>query len=143
VSSRAILVAACLGVALHALAAAGAVATHACRGLHTVVTLGLFFGGTAAMGAAIVAAAVRSRTDAIGMGGLFFAAGSAPRRVALALQAALALDVVVALAAAGARPLTSVAFGVLAPLWPLGVMGLWCARHGTFPRREPARAVGR
>jgi hypothetical protein len=91
-----------------------------------------------AMGAAIVKAALRSRTDLIGIGGLFFAAGSAPRRTALVLQAALGVDVVVAFAAAGARPLTSLAFSVLVPLWPLGLMGLWCARHGTFARRGDA-----
>jgi hypothetical protein len=124
------------GVVAHGLIAAGAVLTPSLRGGHTVAAAALFVGGMVAMGAAIVKAALRSRTDLIGIGGLFFAAGSAPRRTALLLQAALGFDVVIAFAAAGARPLTSLAFSVLVPLWPLGVMGLWCARHGTFALRR-------
>ena len=134
---RELVVASWVGVVVHALVAAGAVLTLPLRGAHTVVAAVLFVGGMVAMGAAIVKAALRSRTDLIGIGGLFFAAGSAPRRVALLLQGALGVDVAVAVAAAAARPLSSLAFSVLVPLWPLGVMGLWCARHGTFsPRRD-------
>src|SRR5207248_757919 len=29
-------------------------------------------------------------------------------------------------------------FGILVPLWGLGLAGLWAARHGTFPRRKVA-----
>ena len=83
----------------------------------------------------------RSRTDLIGMGGLFFLAGSAPRAVQRSLWASLAVEVVVAVATAAARPFTPLAFGVLAPMFGLGVMGLWGAKFGTFPPRppEPAR----
>ena len=36
-------------------------------------------------------------------------------------------------AAASIRPFTAVAFGILAPMLGLGLMGLWGARHGRFP----------
>jgi len=124
------------GVVAHGVVAAGAVLTHGLRGPHTVVALVLFAAGTVAMGAAIVKAADRSRSALLGIGGLFFVVGSAPRRTAWALQIALGADVVLAFAAAVSRPLTSLAFSVLVPLWPLGLMGLWGARHGTFPSRR-------
>ena len=28
-------------------------------------------------------------------------------------------------------------FGVLVPMLPLGLAGVWAARYGTFPRRPP------
>ena len=42
-----------------------------------------------------------------------------------------------AVATAAARPFTPLAFGVLAPMFGLGVMGLWGAKFGTFPPRPP------
>ena len=105
------------------------------------VSLLLFAVGTAAFLWAYAVAIGRSRTDLIGMGGLFFLAGSAPRAVQRSLWGSLAVEVVVAVATAAARPFTPLAFGVLAPMFGLGVMGLWGAKFGTFPPRppEPAR----
>ena len=34
---------------------------------------------------------------------------------------------------------TAVAFGVLAPMLGLGLIGLWGARYGTFPERDDLR----
>ena len=42
-------------------------------------------------------------------------------------------------ATAAARPYTSLAFGVLAPLWSYGLTVLWNAVYGAFPDR-PRRA---
>lgn len=78
----------------------------------------------------------RSRTDAIGIGGLYFLAGSAPRAVRVRLLGALAVQVVIAVVSASIRPYTAVAFGILVPMLGLGLAGLWGARHGTFPARE-------
>ena len=78
----------------------------------------------------------RSRTDAIGIGGLFFLAGSAPTVVRVRLLTALAIQVVVAIVTASIRPYTAVAFGILVPMFGLGLTGLWGARHGTFPPRD-------
>jgi hypothetical protein len=51
--------------------------------------------------------------------------------------------VVVAFAAAALRPFTSLAFGILVPMWGLALAGVWGARHGTFGPRvvaEPRRS---
>jgi hypothetical protein len=47
------------------------------------------------------------------------------------------VQVVVVVAAASIRPFTEVAFGILAPMYGLGLMALWGARHGAFPPRPP------
>lgn len=79
----------------------------------------------------------RSRTEAIGIGGLFFASGSAPSRVRLLLVGSLLVQTVASIVFASVRLYTPLAFGVLAPMWSLGLIGLWVARHGTFPARDP------
>ena len=85
---------------------------------------------------AFALAVERSRTEEIGVGGLFFLEGCAPRRVQVVMLASVAVQTVVPLAVAVVRPFT--AFAVLAPVWSLGLAGLWGARHGTFPpRRRP------
>ena len=82
----------------------------------------------------------RSRTDEMGIGGLFFLAGDVaepgPRRH---LRASLAVQVVVALVAASVRLYTALAFGVLVPVLGLALMGLWGARYGKFGQRVRAR----
>ena len=49
-----------------------------------------------------------------------------------------AAQAVVAVATAAVRPYSPLAFGILVPLWGLGLAGLWAARHGTFPQRKVA-----
>lgn len=79
----------------------------------------------------------RSRTHEIGIGGLFFLAGkdTAPPRVKWLLLGSLATQVLVAFVTAGARPYTTLAFGMLAPVFGLGCIGLWAARYGQFGAR--------
>jgi hypothetical protein len=108
-------------------------------GVATAVLVGVSLLGLAVgMGAFLWAYAMaigRSRTDAIGMGGLFFLAGSAPAGVRRRFTVLLVVQVVVAVAAASVRPFTPLAFGVLFPMYGLGLAGLWGARHGVFPPR--------
>jgi hypothetical protein len=105
-----------------------------------VVSLALFALGMAVFFVAYVKAIARSRYEAIGMGGLFFLAGSAPRPAQLVLLGSLAVEVVVGLVAASVRIYTPVAFALLVPMYGLGLAGLWGANHGTFPPREtPAK----
>jgi hypothetical protein len=105
-------------------------------GLAVAVVSGvLFFGGTIAFLWAYFTAIGRSRTDVMGIGGLYFLAGSAPRSVQTALMGSLALEVVVAVVTGSVRLYTPLAFGVLVPMWGLGLAGLWGARHGSFPPR--------
>ncbi len=48
---------------------------------------------------------------------------------------ALAVEVVAVTAAAAVRPYSEVAFGILAPMFALGLMAMWGGRHGSFPPR--------
>jgi hypothetical protein len=114
-----------------------------------VVCLALFLAGTGAFGAAYLLAVGRSRYEAIGMGGLFFLAGSAPTAARRHLLGAAAVDVVVALVTASVGLLRTatdadnpLAFGLLTPLFGLGLAGLWGARHGVFGPRRPAGVAG-
>ena len=78
----------------------------------------------------------RSRTDAIGIGGLYFLVGTAPPEPAFRLRLSFGIEVAAAIVSASIRPFTPMAFGFLVPVYGLGMMGLWGARHGTFePRR--------
>ena len=100
-------------------------------------SLALFALGLVASGVAYWIAAQRSRTDEITVPGAFLLAGSAPAAARRDLYASLGVQVLLAVAAAAARPFTPVAFGVLAPMWGLGVMSVWGARYGSFPPRQP------
>lgn len=108
-----------------------------------VVDAVLFLAGIAAFAAAIVLAAGRSREAEMGIGGLFFLAGSATPSERRAVLGPLVVESVVALATAGARPFSGLAFGILVPTLALGLAGVWGARHGSFgprvtaPKRNP------
>ncbi|MGI8938705.1 MAG: hypothetical protein ACR2JF_10945 [Iamia sp.] len=105
--------------------------------LSAAPALVMFSVGCVAFLWAFAVAVERSRTEAIGVGGLFFLAGCAPVRVQRSMLAALAVQATVPVAVAVVRPFT--AFAVLAPMWTLGLAGLWGARHGTFPARVDDR----
>ena len=124
------------GTALLVLAALLAVAVKDAGVVVLVVSLVLFAGGSVAFVAALMKGADRSRREELFLAGVFFLSG-APPAVRRHLLGSLAVEVVVALTAAGVRPNTSVAFGVLAPIWGQGLAGLWGARYGTFPARAP------
>ena len=110
-----------------ATAAFGLTAIVGLGALSVAVALVLFVAGAVMMAAALVIAAGRSREDAIEIGALFF-------RVPRPLLAMLGLQVVIALATAPLR--RSAAFGILVPVFGLGLCGLWGARHGVFPPRK-------
>lgn len=111
-----------------------------------VVTLLLFVAGLLAFMAAYGIAVSRSREVDIGMGGLFFLAGTAPPRVRRHLMGSFAVEVIVAVitgslgvvlvAEDASNPL---AFGFLVPLYGLGIAGLWGARYGAFASRSAGR----
>lgn len=100
------------------------------------VALALFAVGCVVFLWAFAIAVERSRIVAIGIGGLYFLAGSAPKKVQMHLMGALAVQVVVAIATASVRVFTSLAFGILVPVFGLGMAGLWGARHGAFERND-------
>src|SRR3546814_9919033 len=87
--------------------------------------------GTGALLWAYALGVSRSRTDAVTLGGLFFLAdGTAPPDVRRPFRVALAVEVVAVVAAAAIHPFTQVAFGILAPMFALGLMGMWGGRYG-------------
>lgn len=100
------------------------------------VSVVLFLAGCALFLVDLVLAAARSRTDAMGIGGLFFLAGSAPPSVQRHLLGSLGVQVVVAVVAAALDPFTPLAFGTLVPTLGLAFCGLWAVRHGLFPARD-------
>ena len=111
-----------------AVTAATGVAVPALRIVAVAVALALFVAGAALMAATLVIGAGRSRTDNVDIGGLFFSQAPPTLRFALAAQAAIGLVT--------ATLRASAAFGVLVPVFGLGLCGLWGARHGSFPTRE-------
>jgi len=102
---------------------------------YALVALVLFVAGFIAFVWAYAVAVGRSREEVISVAGVWFLSGSVPSGVRRQCFAALAVQVVVVVTAASLQPFTAVAFGVLAPLYGLGLAGLWAARHGTFPPR--------
>lgn len=123
-------------------AAAAAIAdTDALDAVAVAVDLLLFGAGCVAFVWSYAIAVRRSRTDEIAVTNLYLLAGEvAPPAVKRQLRMVLAVQVAVALGTAAIRPFSALAFGVLVPVFGLGVTGLWAARHGTFPpRQSPAR----
>jgi hypothetical protein len=101
--------------------------------VHAVVSCALFAVGTGALMWAYALGVSRSREDEVTIGGLFFLSGGvAPPDVRRPMRIALAVEVVVVLVAAAIRPYSEVAFGVLAPMFGLGLMAVWGGRHGAF-----------
>lgn len=117
-------------------AAAAAISPDLFRWPALVVALALFAVGCGVFLWAFALAVERSRIVAIGIGGLYFLAGSAPSRVQRSLLGSLALQVVVAIITASVRVFTSLAFGILVPIFGLGMAGLWGARYGTFESND-------
>lgn len=107
----------------------------ALRGVALAVALALFVAGIGVwLWAFGVALARNAQGDDIVVSSLFLVQGPVPRTVRNQLFGALAVSVVLA-AATG----TADAFGILAPMLPLGLVGLWGARHGEFPPRRDRR----
>ena len=116
--------------------AAAAAAPDTFARAHAVLSCLLFAIGTGALLWAYALGITRSRTDQVTLGGLFFLSGdTAPGDVRRPLRLALAVQVVAVVAAASIRPYTEVAFGILAPMYGLGLMGAWGGRHGRFEPR--------
>jgi hypothetical protein len=103
-----------------------------------VVSGGLFVIGCVVFFWAYAVAVSRSRTNLIGIGGLYFLAGTAPKVVRFRLRLSLGIEILAATVSASIRPFTPMAFGFLVPVFGLGMCGLWGARHGTFEPRTPS-----
>ena len=126
---------------------AASVFSDAARVVGVIVALSLFTIGVFAFLSSYWSAVQRSRSAQIAVSQLYFLAGAvAPRGVRKIMLGALAVQVIVAFATALSRSTTdgkagsTLAFGILVPMFGLGLNGLWCARHGDFQPRSIAGA---
>jgi len=71
-----------------------------------------------------------ARGDNVAVANLFFLQGSAPRDVQRTFIAMFVVCLVIAVATIVNEP-----FGILVPMLPPGLAGVWAARHGKFPPR--------
>jgi len=117
-------------------AVAGGVAPDTLAWLGFAVSLALFLVGCVAFVWAFVLAVGRSRTDEIAVSNLYLLSG-APSNVRTQLFGSLAVQIIVAFGTAATRPYTIAATAILAPVYGIGLCGLWAARYGTFPPRKP------
>jgi hypothetical protein len=79
-----------------------------------------------------VAVSRSTRGDNVAVANLFFLQGSAPRSVQRDF-----LWMFLACVAIVAGTIAWEPFGVLVPMLPIGLAGVWAARYGTFPPRPP------
>ena len=100
--------------------------------LNLVVSGLLFLGGSVAFAGGFLVAVGRSRTEEIHLAGLFYLTGTAPRE---ARRAMLGLWFVQIATATVSVMTVSPPWGVMAPVWGVGLLTLWSARHGVFPAR--------
>jgi hypothetical protein len=97
-----------------------------------VVALLLFFASLVVWCWALGLAAVRTtRGDDVQVWSLFLLEGPVPARARWQLYGSFVVCLAITIATASANP-----FGVLVPMFPLGLVGLWGARHGVYPPRK-------
>lgn len=106
-----------------------------------VVCLALFVVALGVWGWAFAVAVARSsQGDDIAVGSLFLVEGRVAKADRRALYAPFWVSIAITAVAAASNP-----FAVLVPMLGLGLIGLWGARHGRFPRRKdivtPARPL--
>lgn len=103
-------------------------------GLAIGVALLLFLVAIGAFVYAFTVGLARStRGDNVAVSNLFFLQGSAPRPVRRRFLVMFLVCFAVTVATAAWEP-----FGVLVPMLPIGLAGMWAARYGVFPPRPVA-----
>ena len=114
--------------------------------LIVAVSLVLFAAGIATSLWAYSTALERSRSEEVGVANLFLLSGeTAPRPVKRAMSAAIGVQILAALVGASVgvaglqqNQLNALAFGVLVPMFGIGMNGAWAARYGSYgPRVNP------
>jgi hypothetical protein len=108
-----------------------------------ITAMALFAVGVFAFLWSFFNAVQRSRDEEISVTQVYLLLGApTPPRVRRVMLSMLVIQIVVGLATAMARskapdgsPGTSLAVGVLVPMFGIGLNGLWCAYHGVFPPR--------
>jgi hypothetical protein len=138
VPGRTLIKASWAGTVAFAITSTMSVLAESLRPIGVVTALVWFGAGCIAFLWAWMIGLERSRSEELAVTGIYFLAGSAPAAVRVSLLGSVLVQLAIAFAAASLRPFTSVAFGILVPMYGLGVAGLWGSRHGTYPpRRDP------
>ncbi len=138
-----IVVADAIGTAVFAITAAIAaiVFTTAAQWVGAITAMSLFTIGVFAFLWSFWNVVQRSRAELVGVTQVYLLVGSpTPKRVRVRMLGLLAVQIVVAFVTALSRRQTadggagsSLALGVLVPMFGLGLNGLWAAYHATFP----------
>ena len=102
------------------------------------VALVLFAAGCVAFGRAYVVAVGRSRNEQVSTLAAFLRMPGAPPALRAEFRVATGLQFAAGLAGAALRPFGVLAFGILAGVYGLGLIGLWGASFGEFPPRRQA-----
>jgi len=76
-----------------------------------------------------------SRGDNVAVANLFFLQGSAPKPIKHQFLWMFLVSLAIAVGTAAWDP-----FGVLVPMLPVGLAGMWAARYGVFPPRTVAQS---
>lgn len=103
--------------------------------INIVVSLSLFAIGFLAFLYAMYVSAIRSRHELLDIAGIFFLT-SMPKGTAWRFRGLLMWVVCLAFITSGIRLYTSLAFGLLTPLFVLGIMGILGAKWGTYRERK-------
>ncbi|MFA5564815.1 MAG: hypothetical protein WC184_02825 [Acidimicrobiia bacterium] len=99
----------------------------------------MFLAGSALFFVAYAKAIGRSRFELIGIGGLYFLSGNtAPKHIRTSMMWSFGLEVALVIGLIVAKPFSSMVFTALAPVYPIGLAGMWAALYGQFPAR-PAK----
>ena len=105
------------------------------RGAVAIAFVVIFLTGSAVFLWAFVIAASRSRDEAVSVVGAFFLGdGAIERNDRRWLFGWMASQSVIGLAGAIAQPFTALAFGILVPMFGIGVIAMVGARFGSFER---------
>jgi hypothetical protein len=100
-------------------------------GVAIVVALLLFFVAVAVFVYAFAVGLARStRGDNVAVSNLFFLQGSAPKPIRVRFLVMFLVCLAITVGTAAWEP-----FGVLVPMLPVGLAGMWAARYGVFPPR--------
>jgi hypothetical protein len=115
------------------------VGLHSFEGVSVAVSMISFLVSMVVWVWALVLAALRTtRGDDVQVGSLFLFQGAVAGTPRRSLYLSFAVCLVITVIAAASDP-----FVVLAPMLPLGFVGLWGARHGVYPARRETTPAGR
>lgn len=107
------------------------------------VSMMLFAVGVATTLWAYTRALDRSRVEEVGVANLYLLTGeTAPKHIKRTMSSALTIQIVAAIAGAwigvvglDKGDLNALAFGVLVPMFGIGMNGIWASRHGSYGPR--------